>query len=388
MKSKFTKVVFILLILSTFFFANKTYASTFMISLKEGISSMIIAINSSIVRITKDGFCERYLQNKADGSYITNIREKSAQDLCKNYVKKDEIAQIPISSDKTKDSTEAKPDEIKATSSKSLTDYLKIFSPIKGNPVTVEVKQTEKEVKVEKVIEPVKEEIKPAPISLNLSKYGILSKVNNERISLGILSLTENSLLNQIALDRLDDMFAKGYFEHTSPSGRTVGDFAKNVSYEYLVIGENLALGDYLSDSVLVSAWMASPGHKANIVNQNYSETGIAVSKGNYQGKEATIAVQVFAKPAKACPYPDEATKNKVMIFNQSIQNLKASAEKTKLVLETMKTNNTSSVDYNAKVAEYNLLAKSANNLSLEIQNLTDIYNKQVGVYNDCVKTR
>jgi uncharacterized protein YkwD len=51
---------------------------------------------------------------------------------------------------------------------------------------------------------------------------------------------------------------------------------AKKVNYEYVVVGENLAEGDFTSDADLVKGWMDSPGHRANILNTKYEEIGIA----------------------------------------------------------------------------------------------------------------
>ena len=378
MRNKITKVVLILCLLVSIIYADKVQAFS-LSSIKDGITSFFIAINSSIVRMVKDGFCDRYFRDKTNGAYITKIREGSALEVCVNYVQK---AEKVSESDKEGSSTQT---ITKTSSDKTLSDILKVFSPIKDASKNTPIEKIDEVKVVENKVEPLRDNITAVNHSLNLSIPSIISGTNNERIAMGLSKLSENTVLDKIALGRMNDMFAKGYFEHTSPTGETVGDFAKTENYGYLVIGENIALGDFTSDAELISAWMASPGHKANILNQNYLEIGVAVAKNYYQGNQTIIAVQVFAKPSKACPLPDENVKSKVLVYDQTIQNLTNSASNVKIELENMKASGASAVDYNNKVSEYNLFAKLANNLSAEIKILTETYNSQVNTYNACV---
>jgi uncharacterized protein YkwD len=377
MRDKITRVVFILLIVASFSYAGRTQASTFFTSIKSGVSDIFVAINSSVVKITRDSFCDRFFKDKANGAYITEIRGKSAIQVCVNYTPKAE---------KVATAFETKSDKINQTlSSKNLAEVLKVFSPISEKASNFVIDQVDKIKTIENKVEPLKENVSYTENSFNLSSSGILTETNKERASLGLVPLSMNPILNEIALNRMKDMFGKGYFEHTSPDGKTVSSFAKSESYEYLVIGENIALGNFSNNKELLSAWMASPGHKANIINSSYSEIGIAVSKNSYQGSQMVIAVQVFAKPQKDCSYPNQDLKIKVNSYTQSIKNLVDNAEKVKAELNVMKTNGTSASKYNDKVAEYNLLAKLANTLSAEIKELTASYNLQVGIYNECI---
>jgi uncharacterized protein YkwD len=92
-------------------------------------------------------------------------------------------------------------------------------------------------------------------------------------------------------------MFENQYFAHESPTGEKVSDLAKKFGYDFLLIGENLAMGNFSSDEDLVLAWMESPGHRENILNEKYQEIGVAVKKGIFEGKEVWIAVQHFGLP-------------------------------------------------------------------------------------------
>src|SRR3989344_4740191 len=92
-------------------------------------------------------------------------------------------------------------------------------------------------------------------------------------------------------------MASKGYFAHVSPEGQSPWYWLKQAGYSFSYAGENLAVD--FSDSADVSrAWLDSPGHRANILNKNFLETGVAISKGMYQGRETTFVVQFFGRQA------------------------------------------------------------------------------------------
>ena len=123
---------------------------------------------------------------------------------------------------------------------------------------------------------------KTAPVSPStaLSKLGVLVWTNVQRDLNGKMpSLTSNSILDQIANLRLQDMFSRQYFEHISPIGEGASDLARTNGYEFIVIGENIALGNFESDQKLVAAWMASPGHRANILNARFVDIGTFVDQ-------------------------------------------------------------------------------------------------------------
>ena len=92
---------------------------------------------------------------------------------------------------------------------------------------------------------------------------------------------------------KAQDMMAKGYFEHTSPQGISPWYWFDQSGYDYRYAGENLAIG-FIDSGEVNNAWLASPAHKANILNGNYRETGTAVLSGNFQGGQTTVVVQLF----------------------------------------------------------------------------------------------
>ncbi len=119
---------------------------------------------------------------------------------------------------------------------------------------------------------------------------------NQERQAAGLSQLIENPALDQAALDKALDMLAKNYFSHNAPDGASPWHWFSKNGYAYKYAGENLAVDFYESKDV-VRAWMDSPTHKFNILNNNYQEIGVAVVKGSLQGRETTLVVQLFGSP-------------------------------------------------------------------------------------------
>jgi len=138
--------------------------------------------------------------------------------------------------------------------------------------------------------EPIEE---PAPEIQNgysidsLTQIGIITWTNMFRASNNISQLSANSELSSAATAKASDILTRQYFEHTAPDGTTASDLAKAKGYEYITVGENLALGEYKNDEDVVRAWMDSPGHKANILNTSYEEIGVGVVRGIYEGDNA-----------------------------------------------------------------------------------------------------
>jgi len=124
----------------------------------------------------------------------------------------------------------------------------------------------------------------------------LIELANQDRKSIGLLPLKENSILNQAALAKAEDMIKNDYFNHTSPSGITPWYWFKQNGYAYKAAGENLAIG-FLDSAEVEKAWTESPSHRQNLLNSNFKEIGIAVVIGDFQGKETTIVVQLFGSP-------------------------------------------------------------------------------------------
>ncbi|WP_207907288.1 CAP domain-containing protein [Paucimonas lemoignei] len=84
-----------------------------------------------------------------------------------------------------------------------------------------------------------------------------------------------NDKLSNAAAGHSADMAAKNYFSHTSLDGRTFSQRMTNAGYNWRAAGENIAAGQTTVDQVM-TAWVNSPGHCANLMNQNFTEVGVA----------------------------------------------------------------------------------------------------------------
>jgi len=218
-----------------------------------------------------------------------------------------------------------------------------------------------------------------APLSTN----GVIVFTNDARAQNGGLSaLTENTVLDKDAQMKLADMFSKQYFEHVSPTGIGPGELANTVGYAYVIVGENLALGDFSNDQDLVTAWMNSPGHRANILNAHYQEIGVAVGRGMYEGRNTWLAVQSFGMPASACPRTDAQLKAQIDINNATIINLRAELDAKRALIDST---NQSDPNYNTYVNEFNALVPQYNNI-VEVNRVAVLnYNASVKSFNACI---
>jgi uncharacterized protein YkwD len=127
-------------------------------------------------------------------------------------------------------------------------------------------------------------ELTPAEGNIPLIRAAVLCLVNRERAQNGVAPLRYNEALEAAAENHCSELIADDYFAHISPSGETPVDRIRGFGYipgpsAGYVIGENLAWGTYTLSTAqsIVSAWIASPGHLANILESEYTETGIGV---------------------------------------------------------------------------------------------------------------
>ncbi|MFD9857619.1 CAP domain-containing protein [Streptomyces alboflavus] len=108
----------------------------------------------------------------------------------------------------------------------------------------------------------------------------VLDLVNAERQKAGCRPLTTNSKLATAAQRHSADMKARNYFSHTSPDGTDPGRRITAAGYRWSTYGENIARGQQTAKSVMTS-WMNSSGHRANILNCSFKELGVGVVKGS-----------------------------------------------------------------------------------------------------------
>lgn len=127
--------------------------------------------------------------------------------------------------------------------------------------------------------------LKPTPENLERIRAATLCLVNHERATRGESALRLDGHLAQAAQAHTESMAGGDYFDHTGPGGQTPLDRMRAAGYIYssrlgYEIGENIAwgTGSLGTPSAIVAAWMASPGHRANILDARYRDTAIGVS--------------------------------------------------------------------------------------------------------------
>ncbi len=107
------------------------------------------------------------------------------------------------------------------------------------------------------------------------------SLLNAQRARKGLAPVTRSQKLTAAAAGHASNMATRGYFSHTSPNGRSVGDRVDRQGYNYCVVNENLSYGRKNLANV-INAWMNSPGHRRNILNPKVTEFGVAQAPGGY----------------------------------------------------------------------------------------------------------
>lgn len=223
---------------------------------------------------------------------------------------------------------------------------------------------------------------------VTLSREKIIFETNVVRAKSVLPGLKENPLLNITAEKKLNDIFSQQYFEHISPGGVGIENLVNEAGYEYILIGENLAMGNFKSEKALVDAWMGSFGHRKNILRDDYMEIGVAVGKGNLNGENVWVAIQHFGTPKNVCPKIDSKLHD-LIIFNQNqIDSLDKDLNSRLLKIKTSRGFYASrNVDQERKVVdEYNRLATYYNKLVEQVEKDAITYNSQIKSFNDCVQ--
>ena len=150
----------------------------------------------------------------------------------------------------------------------------------------------------------------------NMSSSSLLQETNEERSGSGLATLSISDRLTQAAQAKANDMAARNYWSHNTPEGTPPWTFMTQAGYAYYTAGENLAYG-FEDSGGAVAGWMASPGHRDNILNTTFKEVGFGIANvPDYQDNgEQTIVVAMYgsvagvaaAAPSTASPTPKSA---------------------------------------------------------------------------------
>ena len=127
--------------------------------------------------------------------------------------------------------------------------------------------------------------------SMSNDEKEVFNLINAQRTKNGLKTLEVNNEVQRIAKIKAQDMVDNNYFSHNSPTYGSPFDMLNSFKISYKSAAENIAGNS--SNSGAVNSWMNSSGHKANILNSNYTHTGIGVVSSSKYGK---IFVQMFIK--------------------------------------------------------------------------------------------
>jgi len=137
----------------------------------------------------------------------------------------------------------------------------------------------------------------PPPVDPATLEAAVVAGINAQRAAAGLLPLQLDPDLVMVARERSNDMAQRGYFAHVSPTGETFSSLMQSQGVACSWCGENIAYNNYPDDqtvAVVLSAWMASPGHRDNILRPTFSRVGVGVALG---GSGAKCYTAVFAGP-------------------------------------------------------------------------------------------
>lgn len=132
----------------------------------------------------------------------------------------------------------------------------------------------------------------------DISPQVMLGETNGIRVTYHEPALQLNAELTAAAQAKANDMVKQGYWSHVTPEGEQPWGFITASGYKYEAAGENLAYGFSTSDQV-ITAWMNSADHRANILDQDYQDVGFATANApNFQGiGPETIIVAEYGEP-------------------------------------------------------------------------------------------
>jgi uncharacterized protein YkwD len=129
----------------------------------------------------------------------------------------------------------------------------------------------------------------------------VVCLINLERTKRQLAPLRDSAALRTAAGRYASQMVAGGFFDHVSPAGSTLRTRIAGVGYPRrtgYALGEDIAIGSGQlgTPSAIVAAWMASPGHRRNILAAQFRDVGIGVASGMPGAAEGATYVADFGR--------------------------------------------------------------------------------------------
>jgi hypothetical protein len=247
-----------------------------------------------------------------------------------------------------------------------------------------------------------------------LSSAAIIALTNKVRAEQGLSPLLENILLNDIAKERVQDMFQKQYIAHISPTGEGATDAAQKIGYRYRLLAENIGSGTFINNQKVLNNWMQSPGHRKNILSSDTNEIGVSIEKGMMKGQLTWVAVQIFGLQSPSvgedikknrCVPPSSALKTEIEKENAELTALADTSsrmgeeiDREKQYIDSYQRGSgysyqrdqntmTATIElYNQKIQKYNQLLGQIRAKKTILQQMINEYNASAQRYNVCVQ--
>lgn len=119
----------------------------------------------------------------------------------------------------------------------------------------------------------------------------VIKYTNKERKKHGLPALKKHVRLEETAMIKAEDLYINNYWAHESPVHGGVGDMLTKAKIKWTRAGENLAMG-YSDPEGVVTAWMESPGHRKNILDDQFTHIGV----GYFEEGKKKFFVQMFIR--------------------------------------------------------------------------------------------
>jgi uncharacterized protein YkwD len=129
-------------------------------------------------------------------------------------------------------------------------------------------------------------ELTPAPevpltsAQITASRNYVINLTNIQRAQRGLPRLIWNAPLINACHAHANDMARMQRMTHTGSDGSNGGTRARRYGFSWSAWGENVAAG-YTSSNAVVTAWMNSPGHRANMLSRSFTHIGVSLQRGN-----------------------------------------------------------------------------------------------------------
>jgi uncharacterized protein YkwD len=133
----------------------------------------------------------------------------------------------------------------------------------------------------------------PVILTSNAVKAGtLLDDMNGARMAAGLSPLDIDAALTEVAVTRARNLITNGYFDHYAPDGESAFSELAARGIGYRLAGENLARNNYVDSKTVQAAFdalMASPGHRANILEERFASVGVAAVESDNMWVYVTV---------------------------------------------------------------------------------------------------